>query len=333
MEKLLPEDHEPLDPPKPEAKRVIGNFQEEYKKWQAEEYIKATQVSEATEPELCACGNQIISFPLDDEESMELDKTYCNQTYQYRRTQDERKMPSGKYYTPKAPLIAYVGECSAQVKLNRVKATAIAAGQYTTPPPDSKPMKFETFIRDSKNTSLEKAFELAMHFKINDRMFFWGTTGLGKTHLTRAIYIGLFAAGIKAQWVTAQEMADTFQEMQSWREDSLEKDKAKSRNIAWQNSEVLFIDDLGSEKIPKTKATDENPHHVFRAGLKALLEHHRGGRVITTNLFLSKAKAHGEAESVETLYGDKLYDRLIEGMMIHQLLGVSYRQKSTRVTK
>lgn len=308
---------------KPEAKRIYGTLEEEYLKWCSEQ----EQISDAAEPDFCQCGAQILPLDLED---MELEKEYCDSNYIYVRTQAERKNPTGGKYIPAKPIMACAKMCPEKAKIERQRTpdkTEKEAKVYLTL--TGEPMQFETFSRERNPVGFDTCF----NFQLTERMILFGSTGVGKTHLARSVYIKFFIAGFNVHWATVQELDDVFYGMQPWNEDTLTKTWTRKMFESWQGAECFFIDDLGSEKIPRGRKDEEIKNEFFRDNFKELLDKLRGGLVITTNLKASAkvAKAAGMAgKSLEERYGERIFSRLTANTIGVTLTGKDYRKGTAK---
>jgi DNA replication protein DnaC len=292
-------------------------FQEAYEIWSKEQEA----ISDAAEPDFCVCGKQMYEH----EEFMEKETVYCDGLWQYIITEKELVIRKTKVTKT---VFCCIGRCPEMVRLEmKAKADKIAEKYKTV---SGEPMNFESFKVNIYNQS---AYDAALTFRAEERLWIWGSTGVGKTHLARSIYVGMYSAGLKVEWVSATELANLFLAMQPWREDVNEKLRAQTRIEKCKESETLFIDDLGSERLPKRQGAHDSPNEMFREGLRELLDHHTGGLVVTTNRVGTIAKAKGQSDSIESLYGDRLFSRLMTNMNVHHIAGEDVRKKTTKYHK
>lgn len=172
---------------------------------------------------------------------------------------------------------------------------------------------FANFLRNRQVIGFTAATEYTSEFTARRRrdMIFFGSTGLGKSHLASAVRHALKARNYNVQFVTAASLQRIFSECESWNTDYLTKDSSRSEKTKMFSSDLLIVDDLGSERDTKSELFtqsflafwDERPAH------KSWL--------ITTNLDLSAIKMR---------YGDKIFSRLSQYAEPVQFSGADYRQ-------
>jgi len=134
-----------------------------------------------------------------------------------------------------------------------------------------------------------------------------GKTGVGKTHLAKAL-INKINAKVKnaVKGISASKLYDLF--FDSVMVDTLREGAAEIRDL--QNHDIIFIDDLGDEK--------HNDSQVFNRGFKRFLDDYRGRYIITSNL---------NFQAMQELYGEKITSRLFENAMIKTLKAKDYRMR------
>jgi DNA replication protein DnaC len=158
------------------------------------------------------------------------------------------------------------------------------------------------------------------------KIIFFGKQGVGKTHLAHAfideyrmnreddfdhLYSGSKRDKMNSitDFIDAQELYSVFFGIQPHLLWEQQQDAIYDyRQIL--KSELLVIDDLGSEKITESE--------LFEQGLKKLIDSYTGKLIITTNL---------KIENLKKRYGIKNYSRMVEGALLIFIKGADYRQK------
>lgn len=191
--------------------------------------------------------------------------------------------------------------------------------------------KFEDFdwtqvkIKNQKSESVDekKFFSCICRYQ---RVVFLGKQGVGKTHLARASQYSyvkerendfeyLMPGDRRDKLQSITECIDTYdlyavffglQPHLSWEQ----QQDARYDYRKLLRSELLIIDDLGSEKISEKE--------LFQQGLKKLLDTYGGKLIITTNLSI---------KSIEDRYGMKIFSRLVEDALLLFIEAHDYRQR------
>lgn len=202
-------------------------------------------------------------------------------------------------------------------KLNRV------IYGYTGLCPDAHPVQlqmegpsFENFVALRQGPAYKLAMEYAARFRAGRRedLIFLGQTGLGKTHLAKAIERVLTARHFRVEFVTAANLQRTFGEAESWNDDYQSRGESRDRRKRMSESDLLIVDDLGSERETKSE--------LFQQALMEFWDDRDEKRswIVTTNLSL---QALGER------YGQKLFSRLSQHATASQFTGTDFRQTRT----
>lgn len=144
-----------------------------------------------------------------------------------------------------------------------------------------------------------------------------GSSGLGKTHLARALQYQFTDENKSCEYISAESLKIMFLDAHPQnRERVADHYDAKRRINRLKSVDVLIIDDLGTES--RSGVTD-----TMMSGLKALIDEMRGRLIITLNLSIS------EENTRESLgqYGGRICSRIIGGAEIIAMRGTDYRKK------
>lgn len=241
------------------------------------------------------CGEHAIIA----REDMAEEVTYCDGIYHYALSRRPRRLAEGMY-TPTEPVYGCKGYCPSHRK----------AQGWSDP---FEGMTFETFERSNDPTN---AFEQVFNFRLPGKLILGGSRGRGKTHLARAAFSGMVAAGKSCVWFKAPEMAECFRRFAG----NYEHEVQTEASAFWHKvrfADCIFIDDLAEERLP-LDANGKPKSDLFNEQFKLLLESAKS-LVITTNL---------DYKMLKDRYGEKINDRLFEHVLAVRMEGENYRAKS-----
>ncbi|MBR5779836.1 MAG: ATP-binding protein [Clostridia bacterium] len=166
--------------------------------------------------------------------------------------------------------------------------------------------------RDHMETVLEGCKLYADKFP-NDNaagLYFYGGTGLGKTHLTAAIANVVSAKGLSVIYESAQQIFDTVEAVRFNRADISERKK-------YENCSLLIIDDLGAECMSQYSVSAITSIIDMRIvnGKKTL---------ISSNL---------NPNGLKKTYGERLYSRVLGEFRNLSFLGRDIRLQKVKGVK
>ncbi len=163
---------------------------------------------------------------------------------------------------------------------------------------------------DTPYNNMERIYKRAVNFcsefDNSDRsMLFYGTTGLGKTHLSCAIAKRLIEAGKIVLYVRASKLFSRLGDYKFGRE------KDKSFTDSLYSCDLLIIDDLGTEAANRinTSLLFDVIDERLSTGKKVL---------ISTNLSLTE---------IGKVYSMRMTSRIVENFIICQFYGEDIRYK------
>lgn len=153
--------------------------------------------------------------------------------------------------------------------------------------------------KEAKKEDLEKQVKLALKEakKNNKGLFIYGDTGTGKTHSLHAI------ANTKGRRV------DNFVDLLSEFRDSVSKGYYHGKMIDITNVDILFIDDMGAEKM--TEFVQEFVYSLLNRRYEKMKT-----TIIATNLTL---------EDFKERYGDRILSRVMEMCVLVEMSGEDRR--------
>ena len=224
---------------------------------------------------------------------MEIKKVYCDSKYHHI-----------KIIRRGVPVVEFVDFCPRPEEEEFQEHLKEIREQYGD-------MIFDTFQREAQPDAFNKA--VAFCLKPSKRFIFSGTTGTGKTHLARAMFVELCSHRKTCRWQTAPVLADLFRKIQPIGEETQDKRDAKYFYSALLKCHFVFIDDLGSER--------ETQSDIFTEQLKLLIDELNGSLIITTNL---------DSKQMVSRYGEKILSRLLEKGDAIVMTGTDYRKKEFR---
>lgn len=266
-----------------DAAKILKSFQDSYKEFLTEQ----EKISEASEPEFCECGELLL---VDHESQIQEDTIYCTRLYRYVKTTTFKDKKFSK------PEMILLGDCHVALAKRRKTIIEKLAQEQT----------FENFDLIFQPT----AFELCSTWNMTGRLLMTGASRTGKTHLARAIFCKATLEGKKCVWYLAADLAELFRRISSGvQRDNYDHTIALLEFDNVLESDVLFIDDLGSER--KTESD------LFEEKFQTILDKIRGALVITSNLdHLGRLKR----------YGEKIENRLIENAVGCEMIGQKYKK-------
>jgi len=262
-------------------------------------------MSEATEPEFCQCGE--LRFVA--KEQMEIGAAYGDGVYQYGLSTNKRTYREGDgtivTYQPRDPVFGMKGHCPGFRK-----------DQGFVDPYEN--MTFEKF--DQSNDPVN-AFDRVFNFRLPGKLIIGGPRGRGKTHLARASYRGMKSAGKRCVWLKAPGLAE------AWRQyagnyDTETQAEAREFKHKCETADCIYIDDLAEERVP-LGPDGEPKSDLFNEQFKLLVESAKSDG-ITTN---------SDSTMLRERYGDKIFDRIMEGATTVRMKGQNYRAKSFPLLK
>ena len=141
-------------------------------------------------------------------------------------------------------------------------------------------------------------------------LYFYGGTGLGKTHLTAAIANAVSAKGLSVIYESAQQIFDTIEAVRFNRADISERKK-------YENCALLIIDDLGAECMSQYSVSAITSIIDMRIvnGKKTL---------ISSNL---------NPNGLKKAYGERLYSRVLGEFRNLSFLGTDIRLQKVKGAK
>lgn len=177
---------------------------------------------------------------------------------------------------------------------------------------------FETFSLDYYNRSPEELHNMKLIFETcrtfadrfgdgsGESLFFCGTTGLGKTHLSTAIAKVLVERGFDVVYDTTQNILADFEYERFGRGYN---DMSESRTDKYFDCDLLIIDDLGTE------LTNQFSVSCFYNIINTRINHSKS-MIISTNLTQSEIRER---------YSDRITSRLFGDFMVMRFVGKDIR--------
>lgn len=184
--------------------------------------------------------------------------------------------------------------------------------------PDSIPIMtdsgptFESFRQEFQREAFKKAVNFSNAFRKEHRRdcIFAGGTGLGKTHLARAVMAFLRSKHHAVEFIQASGLSRVFLERESWNDDWQTRQDAKEKRVRLANCDLLIVDDLGSERVTKSDH--------FKQCFQEFWDERKGSWLVTTNLSLSDIRDPNR-------YGEKIHSRLVQYADLIQFSGRDFR--------
>lgn len=138
-------------------------------------------------------------------------------------------------------------------------------------------------------------------------LYFYGGTGLGKTHITAAIANTVAKKGYSVLYESAQQIADTLEAVRFNRADISERKK-------YETCSLLIIDDLGAEFITQYSVSAITSIIDLRIvnGKKT---------IISSNL---------DHNGIKKTYGERLYSRLLGEFRVLKFVGKDIRMQKIK---
>lgn len=270
----------------------FGKFLENYQKWLESQM----QVSEGSEPQFAKCGELLLV----ERSQMQEEVTYCDNTYHYSLTRRPRRDGSGTIYTPNESVLTSTGYCASYRKSQGWK----------------DPYENMTFKNFDRANDPSNAYEVVFNFQIPGKLLIGGPRGRGKTHLARAKYRVLLSQQKVCIWLKAPDLAESWRKYAGSYDYDTQTENMKFKD-ALRNADCIFIDDLAEERLPL--GADGKPRSdLFNEQFKMLIEDCKA-LIITTN---------SDGKMLKERYGDKIFDRLMEGATTAKTEGENYRSRS-----
>lgn len=190
---------------------------------------------------------------------------------------------------------------------------------------------FDTFVFDYYSThkfegellsprkNIENIYGTCINFvekfdTSSENLFFYGSSGLGKTFLSNCMAKDLLDRGKLVVYQTAPGLIDTLRELTFNNSDNSAKDKANDI----LNCDLLVIDDLGTEYY-KTEFCQMELYNVIN---KRLISGKK--MVISTNLYL---------DEILSAYAERLTSRILGNFTICKFYGEDIRVKIAGLKK
>ncbi|MBQ2766264.1 MAG: ATP-binding protein, partial [Clostridia bacterium] len=139
-----------------------------------------------------------------------------------------------------------------------------------------------------------------------ENVFFCGTTGLGKTHLSTAIAKTLIERGFDVVYDTAQNILSDFEYERFGRSYG---DDSESRTDKYFDCDLLIIDDLGTEMT--NQFTVSCLYNIINTRIN-----HSKSMLISTNLTQNEIRER---------YSDRITSRLFGDFMVMRFVGKDIR--------
>ncbi len=177
---------------------------------------------------------------------------------------------------------------------------------------------FDTFRLDYYNRSSEehtnmemilcacKEYAKSFNGKSSENLFFCGTTGLGKTHLSTAIAKTVIENGYDVVYDTAQNILSDFEFERFGRSYG---DASESRTDKYFDCDLLIIDDLGTEMT--NQFTVSCLYNIINTRIN-----HSKSMLISTNLAQNEIRER---------YSDRITSRLFGDFMVMRFVGKDIR--------
>lgn len=157
-------------------------------------------------------------------------------------------------------------------------------------------------------TVLERCVKFAAEFDKtpNKNLFFCGSTGLGKTHLSSAIAREIIEKGYDVVYDTAQRIIYAFEQERFSKSSSGYDENATERYL---NCDLLIIDDLGTEYTGSMSVT--TLYNIINSRLVA-----DKSMIISTNLAIAK---------IQSRYDDRIVSRILGEFVVLEFVGSDIR--------
>lgn len=177
---------------------------------------------------------------------------------------------------------------------------------------------FDTFSLDYYNRSADERKNMEMILSAcrtyaqsfdganGENVFFCGTTGLGKTHLSTAIAKTLIERGFDVVYDTAQNVLSDFEFERFGRSYG---DDSESRTDKYFDCDLLIIDDLGTEMT--NQFTVSCLYNIINTRIN-----HSKSMLISTNLTQNEIRER---------YSDRITSRLFGDFMVMRFVGKDIR--------
>jgi DNA replication protein DnaC len=166
----------------------------------------------------------------------------------------------------------------------------------------------------SQRENMKQIFRAILHYtenfgKSNKNLLFYGGTGLGKTFACNCIAKELMSKGIVVLYQTAFRMIETISEHKFNR--NAESYENKDNYSMIYNSDLLIIDDLGTESINSFTITE-----LFNIINSRMINNKK--TIISTNLSLEK---------MSDAYSDRIMSRVMSNYVMFKFYGKDIRTR------
>ncbi len=223
----------------------------------------------------------------------------------------------GKYHTKTNGYEDFVKLCPGYSKSeNLIKGAAIAEKTKNFDKPEQT---FQNWKGDKK--IINKLQKFMLDFQYYNCVLF-GKNGTGKSHLSRSLQIFEIERNTSVFFITAKELEAFFISAESKSYQLNEKNYAKEQIEKIINSQLIIIDDLGTEKLKSES---------FLAGFTELLDKKQGKLLFSTNLKFTTNVNFPNMENKQGYlnyrYNTRIMSRLLEKILKIDLSGSDFRLK------
>lgn len=200
---------------------------------------------------------------------------------------------------------------------------------YSLIPDELLNASFESFIpqNESTNAAKEKCIWYAEHFgESNDvrNLLLQGPYGLGKSHLSYSVAEHVKSRGKAVIFITTPDLLRSIKNSYGNNRFS-ESDILKACALV----DLLVLDDLGAEYIPKSKDNEDNKESWAGEILLTIINSRLGKHTIYTTNYNSS-----ELSAKYGFHGGRIISRMMKGTYTIRLEGKDYRiQQAKRVQK
>lgn len=144
-----------------------------------------------------------------------------------------------------------------------------------------------------------------------------GPSGLGKTHICRALQYDFIDKNKSVYYITAHDLRRHLLDYSQTNRERIEDYyNAKNKIKRIKESDILIIDDLGTE-------SQSGVIDTLKMGIQDIVDHFDGRLIVTLNLTIADVMQPGNLG----MYGGRIYSRLVGGAAIINLKGTDYRSK------